>query len=93
MEKAQSAANTGLRGMTPKSTGSMQQHSRMTKANTTAVPSEPKEWVTTKNLTRGKLFDPDRTHPKNWGKVLDKSWQKCEIQRYSLCSVNNLTNL
>ena len=35
----------------------------------TAVPSEPKVWATTKNLTRGKIFDPDRIHAKNWGKV------------------------
>jgi len=35
----------------------------------TAVPSEPKVWATTKNLTRGKIFDPDRIHAKIWGKA------------------------
>ncbi len=39
------------------------------KGKSTAVPSEPKVWATTKNLTRGKLFDPDRIHAKNWGKT------------------------
>ena len=39
------------------------------KSKYTAVPSEPKVWATTKNLTRGKIFDPDRIHAKNWGKV------------------------
>jgi|TARA_Y100001951_G_scaffold100330_1_gene103609 hypothetical protein len=39
------------------------------KGKYTAVPSEPKNWDTTKNITRGKIFDPDRTHAKNWGKV------------------------
>tara|TARA_R110002020_G_scaffold80602_2_gene201036 strand:- start:256 stop:519 length:264 start_codon:yes stop_codon:yes gene_type:complete len=39
------------------------------KSKYTAVPSEPKVWATTKNLTRGKIFDPDRIHAKNWGKA------------------------
>ena len=39
------------------------------KSKYTAVPSEPKVWATTKNLTRCKIFDPDRIHAKNWGKV------------------------
>ena len=39
------------------------------KSKYTAAPSEPKVWATTKNLTRGKIFDPDRIHAKIWGKA------------------------